>query len=199
MVECGFKGRTMKFLFFSWQLVDGTIMGGQTNIKNNANHFTMQRRSHGLFSNRIFKGKHFKGVGCFAVFKIAEQNNTNHSTTQRRDHKLFSNRILTGKRFKSLGCFTVFKNGRQPSHCLHLESNRKRTIQQITSRQHNNRGLNASTCKSTSCPTITTQTPLTEDMTVSLMENAEGLIPQPLETSTRPAAVEQNSPPCSAV
>ena len=116
MVECGFKGRMMKFLFVSWKLVDGTTAGGQTNNKNNANHFSMQRRSHGLFSNRILKGKHFKGVGCFAVFKIAEQNNTNHSTTKRRDHELFSNRIFDKETFQRFGLFYCVQDCRKEHH-----------------------------------------------------------------------------------
>ena len=119
MVECGFKGRTMKCLFVSWQLVDGTTAGSQTNNKNNANHFTIQRRNHGLFSNRIFKGKYFKGVGCFAVFKIAEHNNTNYSMMQRHDHKLFSNLIFNEETFQRFGLFDCVQDcGRMEDNLL---------------------------------------------------------------------------------
>ena len=129
MVECGFKGRTMKFLFVSWQLVDGTTVGGRTSNKNNVNHFTMQRRSHGLFLNHIFKGKHFKGVGCFAVFKIAEQNNTNHSTTQRRDHKLFLNRIFSKETFQRFGLFCCVQDCRTEQHnSLHDAETRSQIV-----------------------------------------------------------------------
>ena len=183
----------MIFLFVSWQLVDGTTAGGRTNNKNNANHFTVQRQSHGLFSNRAFKGKHFKSVDCFAVFKV--QNRTTRVTPR----ELFSSHAFNKETSQRFGLFCCV---RERTTTVSLSSSGKqsqRTTQQLTSRQHNNRGLNASTCKSTPCLTTPTKTTLMEDTTVSPVKSAEGLIPQSLETSTQRVVVEQNRPPRLAV